>query len=180
MTRESGDIYSILGCPHCSQITIARSYWNEDMESEGELTYHILYPSEEKIPHGLTDKIKRGYDAAAKVKTIDANAYAVLIRRLLEMVCEDRKAEGGDLYKKLADLARKNEIPSKLVDVAQGLRGLGNVGAHAELGDVTEKEVPILGSLINAILEYIYSAPYLAQLAKERLDELKSAKKSAK
>jgi len=180
MTWESGDLYSILGCPHCSQITIARSFWHDGMEDESELTYDVLYPSEEKMPHGLPMKIKKGYEETVKVKGINANAYAVLMRRLLEIVCEDRKAEGNDLYNKLADLAKKNEIPNKLVDVAHGLRAIGNIGAHAELGEVTEKEIPILRALINAILEYVYSAPYLAQVAKERLDELKLSKGNKK
>lgn len=170
---ESGMIYSILGCPHCSGITITSSHWHDNMESESELGYDVLYPSEEKMPVNVPEKIKEGYEAAVKVKQIDANAYAVLTRRLLELVCEDRKSEGKNLYEKLADLAHKNEIPDKLVEVANGLRGIGNIGAHAELGDVTVREVPIIGALINAILEYIYTAPYLAQLAKERLDELR-------
>jgi hypothetical protein len=175
MTWEMGSIYSILGCPSCSRVTITSSHWVEGMVDESELEYNILFPSEEKIPNGLPPEIKSGYEAAIKVKAIDANAYAVLMRRLLELVCQDRAAVGKDLYQKLSDLASKNEIPSKLVDVAHSVRSIGNVGAHAVLGEVTEKEIPILKALIDAILEYVYSAPYLAQIAKDRLDSLKSS-----
>jgi hypothetical protein len=178
LTWEHGTIYTILGCPNCSQVSIASSSWDDGMEEESELSYRILYPKEDELPIGLPPQIKSGYMAAIKVKGIDANAFAVLMRRLLELVCEDRSAQGTDLFNKLSDLADKDEIPNKLVDVAHGVRSIGNIGAHAVLGEVTEKEVPILLALINAILEYVYSAPRLAQIAKDKLDNLKSSNKN--
>ncbi len=171
---EDGDLYSILECPACHKITVAVSSWHDGIESESEISYKVLYPSEEKLPIGLPDKIKKGYESAQKVKSIDANAYAVLMRRNLELICEDRKAEGDNLYKKLENLAAKHDIPHNLVDVAHGLRNLGNVGAHPLLGELSEKEIPILSALINAILEYVYSAPHLAQTARIKFDQLKN------
>ena len=57
-----------------------------------------------------------------KNRNIDANAFAVLLGRVLELVCVDRNAVGNSLHKKLQDLATKGEIPAKLVDVAQASR----------------------------------------------------------
>ena len=65
----------------------------------------------------------------------------------LELVCEDRKAAGGFGGQKLADLAERNEIPSKLVAVANNLKDLRNLGAHAALGSLTAGEVAILEDL---------------------------------
>jgi hypothetical protein len=92
------------------------------------------------------------------------------------MVCEDRSAGGKDLHSKLQDLATKGEIPTKLVGVADSLRNLRNVGAHAVLGELSNAEVPILDDLCKAILEYVYSAPYLAKQAEDRLNSLKTKK----
>jgi hypothetical protein len=176
MVHENGDMYSVLLCPNCSQINIAVSHWHEGMEDENELSYHVIYPAKERLPIGLPADIKKGYEAALRVKSIDANSYAVLLRRVLELVCIDRNAQGKDLYNKLDDLIKKNEIPANLAEVAQGLRDLGNVGAHAVIGEITEKEIPILRALINAVLEYVYSAPFLALIAKETSDKIKASK----
>lgn len=74
----------------------------------------------------------------------------------------------------LKELADKNEISSKLVDVAKGLKNFGNIGAHAKIGKLTKKEIPIVNALSNAILEYVYSAPYLATLAEKKLNTIKN------
>src|SRR5262249_50952308 len=125
---------------------------------------------------GLPIAIAKAYDASQKVRQVDANAFGVLIRRVLEMVCEDREADGKSLYDRLADLAARHEIPDKLVGVARNLRNLGNVGAHASLGALTPAEVPILDDLCRSLLEYVYSAPYLVQQAENRLKTLKGRK----
>jgi hypothetical protein len=172
-TCDSGTIYSILECPACHKINIVNYFWHDSMESEDEVSYKFLYPINSKHPLGLPDKILSTYNAAEKVKTIDVNAYAILMRRMLELVCIDRKAKQGTLAVMLKDLADKNEIPLKLVNVAKGLKDFGNIGAHASIGELSEKEIPILNALSKAILEYIYSAPYLATLAEKQLEKVK-------
>src|SRR5439155_23371991 len=142
------------------------------MDSEDEVTFKALYPFDARLPLGLPEPIEKAYRAANKVKSIDANAFGVLIGRVVEMVCGDRGASGRTLYDRLKDLASRGEIPSKLVDVADKLRALRNVGAHAELGELTPAEVPIVEDLCRAILDYIYTAPYLAQRAEASLSRL--------
>tara|TARA_R110002111_G_scaffold186936_2_gene252679 strand:- start:1414 stop:1851 length:438 start_codon:yes stop_codon:yes gene_type:complete len=143
------------------------------MEPDEEIEYEILFPKDDKIPSGLPIKILNALKAAEKVKTIDVNAYAILLRRLLELVCLDRDASGDTLAQMLNDLAKKGEIPVKLVKVAKGLKDLGNVGAHASIGELSENETPIIKALTSAILEYIYSAPKLAEIAEEKLKSIK-------
>jgi hypothetical protein len=139
-----------------------------------DVEFAILYPKAEKGLRGLPANIDKGYRAAQKVRNIDANAYGVLLGRVLDFVCEDRQASGDTLDKKLNSLAKNGEIPSKLVDVAAGIRKLRNIGAHANLGELTEAELPVLDDLTRAILEYVYSAPHLATEAEARLASLKS------
>jgi uncharacterized protein DUF4145 len=171
---EESDCYELLLCLACDGVILRKYYWHDGyMETADDVVFHTLYPTSQKNPSGLPGPIQQAYDAAVKVKSIDTNAYAVLIRRLLEMICEDRKATGRDLSKKLEDLAKNGEIPPNLVGVAHGLRNLGNVGAHAVLGDLTPAEIPILDDLSRAILEYVYSAPALAQQAQDRFNALK-------
>lgn len=174
---QSGIIYDVIRCPKCERINIASYGWHDSMEGESEIVYEIIYPINRNTPIGLPDKIKRTFEVAEQVKSIDVNAYSILMRRLLEQVCLDREAKGKMLAKMLQDLANKGEIPKKLVSVAKGLKDFGNIGAHAGIGELTEEEIPIVESLTRAILEYIYSAPHLANLAEKKLMMIKRKKK---
>lgn len=177
---DEGNYYDILICPACKKETIMKYFWHDFMETEEDVNYKVIYPINKNIPFGLPENIKSAYEAAEKVKTIDVNAYAILMRRLLELVCLDRKSTSGTLAQMLNNLASKNEIPTKLVDVAKGLKNFGNIGAHAGSGELSEKEVPIVNALTKAILEYIYSAPHLATLAENKLKEIKVKRKPKK
>jgi len=57
--------------------------------------------------------------------------------------------------------------------MAQGIRILRNIGAHADLGEIIADDVPILKDLCEAILEYIYRAPARLKILEKRLDSLK-------
>ena len=170
-----GTTYDGLKCPACAKMNIVRYDWHEEMDEEDEIIYEVLYPINQNAPIGLPQEILQAYEAAEKVKTIDVNAYAILMRRLLELICLDRNAAKDTLYKMLKELSSKGEIPTKLVDVAMGLKNLGNVGAHAGSGTLTKNEIPIVQALTKAILEYVYSAPHLAKLAEEKLTKVRGS-----
>ncbi len=170
---EEGDDYQLLLCKVCKKVTLLEVHippFGKDC------TVEILYPSATLKLTGLPIQIQEAYETALRVRAVEPNAYAVILGRLLELICEDREAVGKDLYQKLSSLAAKGEIPTKLVGVAQSLRQLRNLGAHASLGELTNEEIPLLDDLCKAILEYVYIAPYLAQRAEERFNTLKNKK----
>ena len=173
--EQEDRIYQLLQCPACSEVTLQTTTWCDVRDDGSDVTYDILYPAatgNDPSPMGLPDTIRKAFAAAQSVKTIDPNAYGVLLGRVLELVCLDRKAQGNTLAEQLKDLALKNEIPDKLVNVANSLRNLRNIGAHATLGNLTIEEIPILTSLCSAILEYVYTAPHLANEAEARLKKI--------
>jgi len=165
-------VYELCVCPTCSHLTLRQI---DHVTPTDEPPITVLYPEavENKAPRGVPDDVRRAYVCATRVRSIDANAYAVLLGRVLETVCRDRKAMGDTLAKKLLNLSERNEIPGRLADVAKGLRQLRNVGAHADLGELTEAEVPVLDNLTCAILEYVYTAPLLVSDAEECLKRLR-------
>lgn len=140
----------------------------------GEAT--LLWPSEKEL-EGLPKDIAKAYKASRAVKAIDPNAFAVLLGRVLELVCLDRNAIGDSLYDKLQDLANKGEIPNRLAEMAHQLRILRNIGAHAVLGELTPAEVPIVDDLCRAILEYVYTAPHKIAKVAKRIQSLKKPRK---
>ena len=169
-----GTIYSVLKCSACSKTNIVSYFWHDAMESDEEITYDRLYPADTIYPVGLPEKILDAFKSAEKAKSLDVNAYAILTRKLLELVCLDRGAKSDWLAIMLKKLANAGEIPEKLVKVASGLKDFGNIGAHAGSGKLTLEEIPIVNALSIAILEYVYSAPFLATEAENKLNAIKS------
>jgi hypothetical protein len=157
-------------CSLCDTVNLS-----VEQDDGGEVT--SLYPSPPPDLEGLPAEIARAYKAARAVKSIDANAFAVLLGRVLEFVCIDRKATGDTLFKQLKDLANRGEIPGPLADMADQLRTLRNIGAHASLGELSGAETPILDDLCRAILEYVYAAPYRVSNVAKRIDELKNRRR---
>ena len=63
--------------------------------------------------------------------------------------------------------------------MAQNLRTLRNMGAHADLGDLPAEAAPVLEGLCKAILEYVYVAPKLIEQVSYLIEELKKSEESA-
>jgi len=146
--------YELCTCPVCRRVTLRSYYWHEFMD-DADVLFEILYPAAERIQNGLPPEVRKAYESAQNVRHIDPNAYGVLLGRVLDIVCEDRGASGDTLDQKLTSLHKNGEIPEKLVAVAAGVRRLRNVGAHADLGELTEEELPVLNDLTRAILDYV-------------------------
>lgn len=153
-------------CPSCDSF----NYSVEDTDGD---EIYVLYPKPPEALEGLPAIIAKAYQAARAVSTIDANAFGVLLGRVLEFICIDRKANGTTLYEQLKDLASKGDIPGPLADMANQLRTLRNIGAHASLGGLSHREVPILDDLCRAILEYVYVAPHRVAQVEDRINKLK-------
>jgi len=135
---DYGDMHELIHCPACQRILLCHYDWDaQEYRQPAERT--VLYPPPRQGPRGLPTHIQAAHDAALRVRSIDANAYGVLLGRLLEMVCIDRNATGKTLQQQLASLAAKNEIPERLVGVANSLRSLRNIGAHASAGALSER-----------------------------------------
>jgi Domain of unknown function (DUF4145) len=172
---DVGEDYELLKCPACLQINLRRIQWSEwqveAISDEGkepeEVLGDVVYLPRPEVPDGLPPKVRAAYQEALGLRSASVNAYAVMLGRVLETVCNDRKATGDTLFQRIADLGARNEIPATIVKVAHGLRKLRNVGAHAAIGSLTAKDVPVVERLARAVLEYVYTAPHLARLAEK-------------
>jgi hypothetical protein len=111
---DAGPVYELVKCPACAKINLATYHW-DSMDPETQ-DYQLVYPVARDLPQGLPKRVESAYNAALSVRSVDANAFAVLLGRVLEMVCVDRGAEGRALADQLRDLAGKGEIPVKLVN----------------------------------------------------------------
>jgi Domain of unknown function (DUF4145) len=170
---DEGPLWELVECPGCEDVLLRKGHWHEWVPDEYTSERELLYPPQSDQIEGLPDSIAKAYAAALRVKPIDSNAFAVLLGRVLDFICIDKNATGDSLSRRLQDIAEKGIIPRQLADMAHALRHLRNIGAHAELGELTLAEVPVLHALCRAILEYVYSAPALVDQVQKRINNLK-------
>jgi uncharacterized protein DUF4145 len=168
---DAGDIWDMLFCEACKNVSLRTGRYDDRFEDHVE--WKPLYPSAPAVPSGLPDAVRTAYEEAQAVRNVNSNAYAVLLGRVLDNVCNDKEAVGGTLAERLRDLAHRRIIPDTLAGIAHALRSFRNVGAHAELGALSGAETPVLESLCDAVLEHVYVAPLLLRSARERLSALR-------
>jgi uncharacterized protein DUF4145 len=122
------------------------------------------------LPPGILSSLEEAIKAHA------ANCYratALMVRRVLEELCDDKKAAGGDLKQRLAALGAMTLTPKELLDAADELRLLGNDAAHinAKNYDATgETEATLAIELAKELLKAVYQYTSL-------VDRLKALKK---
>ena len=86
-------------------------------------------------------------------------AAALMVRRTLEELCDERKATGGTLKDRLGALSKIVIVPQELLAAADHLRLLGNDAAHVEAKNyenVGEAEVRVAIDLTKELLKASY------------------------
>jgi len=121
----------------------------------------------------IPTKIKECLEEAIGCESIGAYiASAMMVRRTLECLCEDRGAEGKYLINKIDNLRPKLTLSEELFQGLHNLRLLGNDAAHVEAKDYEEigkEEVNIAIKVTKEILKACYQHKNLI----EELDSLK-------
>ncbi|MEI7730318.1 MAG: DUF4145 domain-containing protein [Verrucomicrobiota bacterium] len=111
------------------------------------------------------------YREAKRVQNISPNAFAVLLRRALEALCDDRGLASDSLARRLKELSNRGEIPSKLSEISTILRELGNTGAHHTTKKLTVPLTWTMDEFFRSLVEYIYVAPHRLAKYQERLQD---------
>lgn len=103
---------------------------------------------------GTTDEAERCLSVGAR------NACAVMTRRAIHSLCEDKGATGDNLYKQLKHLKEKQIITPDLYEWADSLRVLGRDGAHPEFPEITPEDAEDGVKLLREIIRFVYILPY--------------------
>ena len=110
------------------------------------------------------------------IKTHAAGCYiaaAIMVRRLLEEICQDKKVTGQSLKDRLSALGGSTTIPKELLDAADELRILDNDAAHVEAktyDSIGEAEASVAIELAKELLKAVYQYGSL-------VDKLRALKK---
>ncbi|MBR9803157.1 DUF4145 domain-containing protein [bacterium] len=109
-----------------------------------------------KVPETVRSVFEEALDCHA------ANCYvaaAIMVRRTLEAICNDRGATGNNLKKRIEDLSTKIVLPTELLDAMDELRLLGNDAAHVEantFANVSKTELDVAIEFTKEIIKGLY------------------------
>lgn len=148
-------LYGIRQCPNtdCSGLTtILRS----------EKSVLILFPSEEvefnaeNIPSAISTTFREAIRCHSSGCYV---ASAMMVRKTLEELCEDKGATGPNLHERLKSLTNIIVIPQALATAAIELKLLGNDAAHVEAKSydgIGKEETTVAIDLAKELLKATY------------------------
>lgn len=164
--------YQIVRCLGCETLSFRRTNSNSEDSyiqiSEDEWIDNIhedIYPSpfEGRQPISdsqlLPDKIQRIYEESlAALNNSQEILCGIGIRAIVETVCKDKAATGGDLSKKINSLVSQGVLTQDGADILHKLRTLGNNAAH-EVKPHTPKELGLAFDVVDHLLLGVYILP---------------------
>jgi hypothetical protein len=151
-------LYHIRECCTCHDLLLYHELGADHAESSAD-DVDLVYPQPKDLDLSVPSSVRACYAEAARIQEIAPNAYAVMVRRALEALCDDRGAKAGSLASRLTEIATRGEMPPTLVEMTTVLRKLGNAGAHASSQPVTVPLTWHMDDFFRAVIEYVYVAP---------------------
>lgn len=158
---------SLIQCEFCDSASLVR-------QDEGSEAAPIeVWPTSQRtlhegIPRGVRDGVieaRKCFEAGAFLAT------AVMVRRAIEGFCIDQGVNHKTLHRALRELVQRNVIDARPLEWADGLRVLGNVGAHFTDQVVTRQDASDALDLVEAMLDYVYVFSAKFEQFKARRDE---------
>lgn len=119
----------------------------------------LVYPRDTTLPDPVPMSIRDIYAEARVVKRNAPNAFAIMVRKGLEAICDDRAAPEGTLQARLEQLVKKGDIPPVLAEMTDVLRVVGNTAAHGSLQAITQPMTWAIDEFFRTVVEYVYVAP---------------------
>ena len=141
-----------------------------------------------QFPEYIPQQIRQDYEEATSILNDSPKAAAPLYRRCLQGMIRDF---WGVSEKRLVDEIKKLEgkLPIAQWKAIDGLRKIGNIGAHMEsdvntIIDIDEGEAEKLGKLIELLMEKWYIARHdeekllqeITSISEEKQEEKKASK----
>lgn len=127
---------------------------------------HDIYPRYSYIafPDYIPQQLRCDYQEACSIIDASPKAAATLLRRCLQgMICDFWKINNGNLAGAISELQGK--VPLSQWNAIDGLRRIGNIGAHMEkdvnlIVEVSSVEATALCRLVELLMEKWYVAKH--------------------
>lgn len=163
--------HQVVRCLGCETISFRRTEGTEDDvvqvgEDEWEYQPRVeIYPSpsEGRQPLAdstlLPDKIECIYkETLQALNETQPVLCGIGIRAIIETVCKDRNATGGDLYNQINSLIALGVLTQDGADILHKLRTLGNSAAH-EVKPHSLEELGLAFDVVDHLLLGVYILP---------------------
>jgi hypothetical protein len=127
-------------------------------DGKGDRTYPA--PTIDFNPQGIPAPIVKSFSEALTCQAQGLHvAAAIMIRRTLEELCQDKNASGANLKDRINALQSSVVLPKELFDALDDLRLLGNDAAHIEAktyDTIGNDEVEVGIELTKEVLKAVY------------------------
>lgn len=171
------EYWHVFECPVCHKPVLISEYCFDAQESRPEIKTE--YPTIAVSRDGVPKDIYSAFESAVKTKGIDYSICLLSLRRVLEMICKDKGAEGRDLEKKIDDLIEKKIFPPMIEDACWIIRQMGNDAAHADKIPVYTYDIEQVIGYVATIIDYLYSLPHRVEKMKKKIKTRKEETKKS-
>ncbi len=146
--------------------------------SESEKTKEIeifSYPFVSMIsPIKISDSFEKSFIEGVKCLNVNAPYAAVsMFRKCLQIIAEDKKADGEVLEKKLESLCISGILAANLKEFSAIIRDIGNDGAHPNKYEPSIDDAKDILDFLLLLLDYLYILPEKAEELKRRRESVK-------
>lgn len=170
------DDYQIVQCLGCKSLSFRIGKTNSEdyyQVGEDEWEYGLsekLYPPRLEGRKGLGNdtvylpaNVRPIYDETLIALSVQALILAAIgLRALVEAVCQERKAKGSDLFKKIDSLVEQRVLTPAGARILHKIRTLGNAAAH-EAKPHSEKQLALAMDIVEHMLKDVYILPKQAE-----------------
>ncbi len=120
---------------------------------------------------GIPANVLQAFEEAITCHAIQCYvASAIMIRKTLEEICQDRSATGDNLKKRISALGSQIIIPKELLEGMDELRLFGNDAAHVEarvFREIGQDEINVSIEFAKEILKAVYQYEELLKKLKD-------------
>jgi hypothetical protein len=146
-------------CPTCSRPSVFSREIFGSIEDGDVSDYFRLYPPDKRqLTYQIPMAVKASYDEAVRCERAGAwMATATMARRALEAVAREYVPSGrNELFSAIRKMHEDGIISEELQRWANGLRFLGNLGAHPTATSVSAEDATFALDFLQALLEILY------------------------
>ena len=168
--------FEIVCCQGCKEVSFrSNSMCSEDINYDPETGEQSLDENVGLYPNRLAGRkqVKDMYLLPDEVLKIYKETHGALcgrlnilagigIRALVESVCREKEAQGGNLKNKIDDLVIKGVLTRDSADTLHGTRLLGNNSAHETIA-ASDDELDIAMDIIENLIKNVYVIPQKAK-----------------
>ena len=173
---------SFYKCPNCNRYTVFAKGVGPSVKDINT----ILKPQSlaKQFPDYIPEAIRQDYEEACSIVNLSPKASATLSRRCLQgMIRNFWDIKETNLSKAIGEL--ENKIPATQWRVIDGVRRIGNIGAHMEkdinlIVDIDPDEAQKLIKLIEHLLEQWYISRHEQELLYADIIGIDETKQSAR